>query len=181
MIMNGLFVSGRARPKGSMKVVSCRPVAGGGRRHKLGEEVEGSVDWKDRVAGRVGWWIGQQRVDALRGAPRSGELVARWTPITRPVAVVLEFVFAPPASGGVVPDWPCGVEGDLDKLTRCVLDGLTQGGLIADDRLVCRVVAEKRFEPAANAGAHGVYVTVEEIQGAMPEWLHSRTDCEYAA
>lgn len=40
--------------------------------------------------------------------------------------------------------WPTK-DGDLDKLVRAVLDGLTLGGLIVDDRHVTRIVTEKCF------------------------------------
>jgi Holliday junction resolvase RusA-like endonuclease len=49
--------------------------------------------------------------------------------------------------------WPTK-DGDLDKLVRAVLDGLTQGGLIVDDRHVTRIVTTKLF------GTPGVSVVI---------------------
>jgi Holliday junction resolvase RusA-like endonuclease len=40
--------------------------------------------------------------------------------------------------------WPTK-DGDLDKLVRAVLDGLTQGGLLVDDRHVTRLVTTKAY------------------------------------
>lgn len=48
---------------------------------------------------------------------------------------------------------------DLDKLLRSTLDGLTDGGLIADDKIVCAIAATK----AETTGWTGAMVTLEEI------------------
>jgi len=48
---------------------------------------------------------------------------------------------------------------DLDKLLRSTLDGLTDGGLLADDKIVCTIAAAK----AETTGWTGAMVTLEEI------------------
>ena len=68
----------------------------------------------------------------------------------RPVGGVLdppyevELTFCMPKGQRPKYKWPTK-DGDLDKLVRAVLDGMTQGGLIVDDRHVTRIVTEKRF------------------------------------
>lgn len=52
------------------------------------------------------------------------------------------------------------VKPDLDKLVRAVCDGLTQGGVIADD---ARIVSAQIDEYYANAGATGARIEIEEI------------------
>ncbi len=55
---------------------------------------------------------------------------------------------------------PC-VAPDLDKLVRGVLDGLTQGGLIADDARVTSLTADKSY--ATPESGQGVSVTVYKV------------------
>lgn len=43
--------------------------------------------------------------------------------------------------------WPTS-NGDLDKITRCTVDGLTFGGLLVDDRHVIALHVEHEFKPA---------------------------------
>jgi Holliday junction resolvase RusA-like endonuclease len=74
-----------------------------------------------------------------------------------PYAVALEFSM--PCGQRPKYDWPTR-DGDLDKLVRAVLDGLTAADLLVDDRHVVSLVAEKGWAP--RPGAEGVHVTVEE-------------------
>lgn len=62
-----------------------------------------------------------------------------------PYKVGLRFVM--PRAENPKWDWPSG-DGDLDKLARAVLDGLTQGGLILDDRHVVQLDTEKEYAGA---------------------------------
>lgn len=55
---------------------------------------------------------------------------------------------------------PC-VAPDLDKLVRGVMDGLTQGGLIADDSRVTSHTAEKLY--ATSESGQGVLITVHKV------------------
>ena len=54
------------------------------------------------------------------------------------------------------PRWPHR-KPDLDKLIRAVLDGITQGGAIADDAQVVRIAAQKTY------GTPGAVITIEEL------------------
>jgi crossover junction endodeoxyribonuclease RusA len=56
--------------------------------------------------------------------------------------------------------WPC-VAPDLDKLVRGVLDGLTQGGLIADDSRVTVLSAGKLYANAESG--QGVLITIRKV------------------
>ena len=51
------------------------------------------------------------------------------------------------------PPWPTGNHGDLDKLVRATLDGLTEGGVWTDDKLVVELLARKRFAGSQPSGA----------------------------
>lgn len=62
-----------------------------------------------------------------------------------PYKIGLRFVM--PRPKGPKYDWPSS-DGDLDKLARAVLDGLTQGGLIVDDRHVVQLDCSKEFAGA---------------------------------
>lgn len=77
-------------------------------------------------------------------------------PLLPPYAVELAFAMPCPAR----PSHPHPTRGDLDKLVRAVLDGLTRGGLILDDRHVTDLAATKRW---ASPGAEGVDVTVHTL------------------
>lgn len=77
--------------------------------------------------------------------------------IEAPYVVALDFAMPRPAR----PAHPHPTRGDLDKLVRAVLDGLTRGGLIADDRHVIELAASKRW--ASERGAEGVAVTVRSM------------------
>ena len=71
-----------------------------------------------------------------------------------PVAVYLNFKFTPPR--GWSAEGAHGTKPDLDKLVRCVLDGLT-GVVYTDDCLVAAVVADKWW-----SNESGVHVHVRE-------------------
>lgn len=49
--------------------------------------------------------------------------------------------------------------GDIDKLSRAILDALTIGGLIMDDSLVVHLTASKRYTPTLP----GVTIKISEI------------------
>lgn len=57
------------------------------------------------------------------------------------------------------PKWPWpSRDGDLDKLARAVLDGLTQGDLILDDRHVVQLDCSK--EPVEAGKSTGVSIVI---------------------
>ncbi len=88
-------------------------------------------------------------VDVVAYAARANR--PAYEPLDPPYEV--ELVFSMPEGKRPKYGWPTK-DGDLDKLVRACLDGLTQGGLIVDDRHVTRIVTEKRF------GVPGVKVVV---------------------
>jgi len=71
-----------------------------------------------------------------------------------PYAVELEFHLPRPKQPKY--EWP--VRADLDKLERAVLDGLTQGGLIVDDRHVVELRSRKSF--VLHGATTGVSISV---------------------
>jgi Holliday junction resolvase RusA-like endonuclease len=72
-------------------------------------------------------------------------------------------------AGSEYRDWPIWTQaGDLDKITRNVLDAIGStsknpkynGGAIVDDNLVCRIVASKHVADGLRAG---VRIAVETL------------------
>lgn len=60
---------------------------------------------------------------------------------------------------------PAGRVGDIDKLSRALLDGLTDGGLIVDDARVVDLHAHKRYASKANpVGVRVVVVEATEME-----------------
>lgn len=92
-------------------------------------------------------------------------------PVTGPVCVDLTFGLQKPPSAPKKRRWPTGARsGDIDKLTRSILDSLT-GVLIADDAQVVGLSAVKTY------GRPGVTVLlwqqVSEGSPWLPEWHSS--------
>lgn len=72
-----------------------------------------------------------------------------------PVSVELTFVMPKPLK----PRWSTpAVKPDVDKLTRAVFDGLTDGGLLADDARVVRMLCVEEY--AGEGNPVGVHVAV---------------------
>lgn len=96
--------------------------------------------------------------------------------LEEPVVATLEFVFrrpkghTSPASGKLTKDGreqPVPMkrgQGDIDKLTRAVLDGLTDAGVIRDDSLVASLHARKTW--GSNEGVHVWIETTKETSDA---------------
>ncbi|HVH81325.1 MAG TPA: RusA family crossover junction endodeoxyribonuclease [Stellaceae bacterium] len=91
--------------------------------------------------------------------------------LTGPVIVAVQFAFARPAvhfgkgrnAGQLRADAPRypmtkTTTGDLDKLTRAVLDGITAGGAILDDKQVVALDARKLY-----ADAPGCRIDIREM------------------
>lgn len=141
-----VFVHGRPVPKGNLK----RSRSG----HTYFEAHV--VAWCDTVA--LACKAAYRTACGPTAAPHSG-----------PVAVELAFSFERPVSHGAASRRgvrvgqaartlpPCTSHrlGDLDKLSRNVLDSLTNGGVIVDDSHVVRLVAAKEY-----GGSAGVMVRV---------------------
>lgn len=128
---------GNPLPKGSMRTVHDRD----GRVRVFSDNKdlgvwESAIHWSARAA------MGAKSVTLL------------------PVECVLEFVVHTPASReGQL--WPIERRtGDIDKLTRATLDGMT-GTVYADDSQVVRVLSSKRY--AGSGRKPGVTVWVYEI------------------
>jgi Holliday junction resolvase RusA-like endonuclease len=85
-----------------------------------------------------------------------------------PVTVVLRFVMPRPKKPRF--DVPA-VKPDIDKLTRAVLDGLTDGGVLKDDSRVVGLFVTESY--AGNDDARGVHVTVVEYREVLLESLHA--------
>lgn len=141
-----VFVHGTPRPKGNLK------------RSRYGRTYfeRHVTDWCDTVA--LACKAAYRTACGPTAAPHSG-----------PVAVELAFSFERPASHGkgqrrgvrvgqaarTLPPCTSHRLGDLDKLSRNVLDSLTNGGVIVDDSHVVRLVAAKEY-----GGSAGVMVRV---------------------
>lgn len=72
-----------------------------------------------------------------------------------PLHVGLRFVL--PATNGQSDGW-CAVVPDLDKLTRAVLDALTEGGALVDDAQVVKLSAQK-----VRGAETGVLVIIRDL------------------
>jgi Holliday junction resolvase RusA-like endonuclease len=79
--------------------------------------------------------------------------------ITGPVHVVIQFWLPRPksAKSGSLP----AKRPDLDKLVRAVLDGVTEGGALADDGQVVRLGAEKTY--ATESMPPGCRIKIERV------------------
>lgn len=72
-------------------------------------------------------------------------LPADWTPMDGPLIAELWFYFDPPKSAKRG-DIPCTkTTYDVDKLTRAIFDGLTEGGVVVDDARFADAHVHKRF------------------------------------
>lgn len=91
---------------------------------------------RESSAGCKGW-VEAVALFALQQRPAGRTLEA-------PYDLELEFYMPMPANPKY--GWPTR-DGDLDKLERAVLDGLTQGRLIVDDRHVVGLSSRKWFSP----------------------------------
>lgn len=115
------WVPGRPKTKGSLTVVN-------GARGVLRENVAGSKEWRDMI-----------RYKAVEARNEGGD----W-PLAGPVAVAATFYL--PVVQVVKPNRKGdGYErtGDLDKLSRNLLDALQDAGVYVDDVQVVRLLVDK--------------------------------------
>jgi Holliday junction resolvase RusA-like endonuclease len=97
--------------------------------------------------------------------------------IQEAVEVRLVFFFQRQESvnGGPVPthdtQWPTAITlGDADKLTRNVLDALTDSRMIRDDSLVTHLMVAKMWVPEDMAPGVQVLVMPAPDESDMPPW-----------
>jgi Holliday junction resolvase RusA-like endonuclease len=132
-----LWVPGHPLPKGSQRCVT-RHV--GGARSVLKADNPAAETWQAHAAEVLAW--------KGRGL--------RANPITEAVEMTVDFHLAK-AKTTKFKNAPIGHgSGDLDKLTRCIGDAVTNSGMISDDSIITRIVAEKIYSPTGDEG-----VTVE--------------------
>lgn len=81
----------------------------------------------------------------------------------KPVELAIHFYLPKPKS--VKREHP-SVPPDLDKLCRSTFDGLVQGGALADDSLVCRLITSKEYAENRPIGA---VITIREL-GFLARW-----------
>lgn len=93
---------------------------------------------------RAGPWVEQIAYAARANRPAGKTLEPPYE---------VELTFSMPKGKRPKYGWPTK-DGDLDKLERAVLDGLTQGGLIVDDRHVVALTSRKAF------GTPGVQIAI---------------------
>lgn len=131
-----LWVAGRARTKGSLKVVGRR--ANGSA--VLGEQVAGSKAWRSAVV--------ETAVRTLGGRFGPGGPVLPFEALDGPVLAVLWVRLPRPARRSDAAAYPFPIEitdGDLDKLQRNVGDALVDAGVLKDDKLIVEWRARKDF------------------------------------
>jgi Holliday junction resolvase RusA-like endonuclease len=111
----------------------------------------------------------KEPLKAFREAVRGSAVDAKpegFEPFTGPLTVVLAFALHKPKYAERGPrQWPIKKNaGDIDKLTRSVLDALTDAAVYGDDGQVVRLVVEKDYpgtEAAGRQTSPGVRVLVE--------------------
>ena len=140
------IVNGLPAPQGSKEVFV--------RTTKTGKTVRNVVE----SSARVKPWRA-----AVAQAARAAIKTQGWGAITGAASVRVVFFFQRPAAHygtgrkadvmrADAPPWPTGNHGDLDKLVRATLDGLTEGGVWTDDKLVVELLARKRFAGSQPSG-----------------------------
>lgn len=153
-ILAEVWVPGRPRPKGSLRCL-------GGKAHHMEEDNPASKPWRISMAGAL-------RADRDR---RWGvQAVAPWY---GPVDVSVFAFFEPDGVGASSLGAPLRTHdgGDIDKLSRNVLDALQDGvgvgekaAVLGDDSLVIGLLAEKIFTNIA--GEQGIWIRVTTVDDA---------------
>jgi Holliday junction resolvase RusA-like endonuclease len=152
MLLTAFTRAGRPRTKGSLRATCTRVPA-----HKVRyqEETRDSGLWRKQMA----------KAAQVAHLKATDGILANWR---GPVEVKATFVFARTmsAGGGPIPShdtpYPTDIHlGDVDKLTRNLLDALTDSHVIADDSYVVTITCHKRW--AGPGEEPGVIVAVEAL------------------
>lgn len=146
-----LTIGGTPAPKGSMKCIGGR-----GKRHQLIEQVTRARPWMETITAAL------RRPDVRTWGQQADK--------GQPVGVEVTFLFHRPMSHYIAgdrtrlrttaPALPAlRTVGDVDKLSRCVLDALQDGPspILPDDSQVCELVARKRWTDGPAAGDVGTW------------------------
>lgn len=123
----------------TLLVFDVEPGPQGSKRHvgngRLIEASKKVAPWRAAVALAVkNKWLDEQEIISF----------------DKPVELAIHFFLPKPKS--VKREHP-SVPPDLDKLCRSTFDGLVQGGALADDSLVCRLIASKEYAENRPIGA----------------------------
>ncbi len=141
-------VEGNPRPQGSKTAVrsgnKARVIEAGNNTSRAQHRA-----WRDAVT-----------VMARNAAQHAGHT----EPWDCPVAVELTFTMPRPKSWPITRVW-ADTKPDLDKLTRAVIDSLTDAGIFTDDSRVVAIDACK-ITSVGRDGTSGVYVGVKPMEGA---------------
>jgi len=148
-----VFLAGRSRTKGSLTGKPVR-TRGGGMKF-VQQDSEQSTAWKQSMVRqlrmRLGIAVGRVggKVQRTNAQPYAGPVeVHRFFRFERGASDVQ---FTPPPGDRLVwpshnTEWPTAMDvGDVDKLTRNLLDALVQGGVLDDDRWVIGGCELKRW------------------------------------
>jgi Holliday junction resolvase RusA-like endonuclease len=114
-------------------------------------------------------WREAVRSTALEAAERAVRGAA-WTPEAGPVRVDLWFALPAPASRPKRRrTWPIGKRsGDSDKLTRAVLDAITDAGVWGDDSQVVELRVVKDWPEHVQQMSPGVIVRIWRVDAEPP-------------
>jgi hypothetical protein len=169
VILPGLWIPGRARPKGSLKPQGNRY---GGKVVLVDDSVE-ATNWLRTVRNAVQVAIsepcdrGDQGAKWLSSVNQWRRLAPGYAPCAVAVAVELIVLCLPmPSELEDAEPFPTHItHGDTDKLQRAVGDGLEQGGLIKNDKQITTWDARKRF--IGWRGAHWYPAIPRDMAGAF--------------
>lgn len=104
-------------------------------------------------------WRQDVKCAAIEWLPGGAESSWQTDPIQGPVRVIIHFMFLKPKSAKKAVRHPSNRgSGDLDKLVRSTLDGLTEAGVWRDDAQVCELWTTKSFSQR-----EGAQIVVEEL------------------
>ena len=167
------FAAGHPKTKGSLELMQ----AAGGRTYAR-ESVDPEGKWRTAVAVAAVESMTGKRPAVTSYRHLTDELRPAAPIVDKDRAVAVSLLFWIPAPRGAVATVDGPVRhgtGDLDKLTRLVLDALQDAGVIEDDACVARVVAAKEWALPEFGDVPGCDVHVREIplrkRSAARRWI----------